>query len=273
VNLWLAALTIVVSSALMIAAMLRLRRHAPEGGYFAENDRAAGIFTLLATAFSVLLGFMVFLAFSRYDDSRASAQAEGLAVLQQYETAQLFPPHARVQLSGQLICYGRSVVELEWPIMASNMNPPFNPWGIALFQTLRTIEPRTASEKSAFDAWLSLNSRREEERRTRLHGGEGRLPLPVWIVLFGSAILILLYTLFFADSREPALVQALIAGSVTAVLIATLLLLAILNRPYQQNIGGLDPVAMEHTLDIIDQLRATTGIDEPPPCDGAGRPL
>jgi hypothetical protein len=106
-----------------------------------------------------------------------------------------------------------------------------------------------------------------------LHGGEGRLPLPVWFVLFGSATLILLYTLFFADSGEAAVVQALMAGSVTAVLVAALLLLGMLNRPYQQDIGGLSPVAMEHTLDIIDQLRTTTGIDEPPPCDGAGRPL
>jgi hypothetical protein len=92
-------------------------------------------------------------------------------------------------------------------------------------------------------------------------------------VLFVSAGLILLYMLFFAHSGEPAVVQALMAGSVTAVVVATLLLLAMLNRPYQQDIGGLDPIAMQHTLDIIDEVRTTTGINEPPPCDEAGRPL
>jgi hypothetical protein len=270
-GLVLAILLTVVASAIMITAMLLVRRRTPEGGYFADSNTPAAVFSLLATAFAVLLGFMVFLASSRYDDSRASAQAEALTVLQLFETAQLLPSDVRDPLSGELICYARSVIELEWPVMASNRNPPFNPWGIALFRTLQTIEPRTASEQGAYEAWLSLNSRREEERRTRLHGGEGRLPLPVWLVLFVSAGMILLYLLFFADSAERAVGQALMAGTVTAVIVASLFLLAMLNRPYQPDIGGLDPIAMEHTLDIIDQLQTTTGIDLPIPCDEVGR--
>jgi hypothetical protein len=260
------------ASATMVTAMLLLRRRTPGGGYFVDSNTGAAVFSLLATGFAVLLGFLVFLSSSRYDDSRASAQAEALVVLQQWETAQLLPSDVGVPLSGELICYARSVIELEWPIMETNRNPPFNPWGIALFRTLQKIEPRTVGEQSAYEAWLSLNSRREEERRTRLHGGEGRLPLPVWLVLFVSAGLILLYVLFFADSAERAVVQALMAGSVTAVIVASLLLLAMLNRPYQRDIGGLSPIAMEHTLDVIDLIRPVTSIDEAPPCDDAGRP-
>jgi Protein of unknown function (DUF4239) len=273
VDLVWAALLTVGASAVMIAVMLLVRRRAPEGGYFTAGDRAAGVFGLLATGFALLLGFTVFLAFSRYDDSRASAQAEALVVAQQFETAQLLPPDVRVRLSGELICYGRSVVELEWPLIASNTHPPPNPWGTALYRTLQTIEPRTASEQSAYEAWLSQTSKREEARRDRLHGGEFRVPLPVWLVLFFSATLILLYVLFFADSGEPAVVQALMAGSVTGVVVATLLLLGALNRPYQQDLGGIEPVAMQHTLSIIDETRTTLGIYAPPPCDEAGRAL
>ena len=39
--------------------MLAVRRKAPEGSYFADSDRAAGIFGVLATGFSVLLGFLI----------------------------------------------------------------------------------------------------------------------------------------------------------------------------------------------------------------------
>ena len=28
-----------------------------------------------------------------------------------------------------------------------------NPWGVALFRTLRTVEPKTAAEQSAYDKW------------------------------------------------------------------------------------------------------------------------
>jgi hypothetical protein len=32
-----------------------------------------------------------------------------------------------------------------------------------------------------------------------------------------------------------------------------------LNRPYQQDIGGLRPVAMQRSLAILDEARATLG--------------
>jgi hypothetical protein len=268
-----AAVLIIGTSAIMITAMLLVRRRAPRGGYFVNGDRAAAVFGVLATGFALLLGFAVFLAFARYDDARDSAHAEALAVAELYETAQLLPPDVRETLSGELVCYARSVIAIEWPLMSSNIHPPFNEWGNALFLTLQTIEPRTASEQSAFDSWLATTNRREDERRLRLHGGEGLVPLAVWIVLFLCAGLILLFLLFFADSEESAVAQSLIAGTVTALVVALLLLLAALNRPYQQDIGGLDPHAMQHTLQIIDEARATLGIDDAPPCDASGRAL
>jgi hypothetical protein len=272
-NLFWAVLLILGLSALMIAAMLLVRRRAPKGGYFATGDLAAGVFTVLATGFALLAGFAVFLGFSKYDDARASAQDEAFVVAQQFETAQLMPPDVRAKLSGGVICYARSVVAIEWPLIASDIHPPFNPWSADLLRTLRTIEPRTASEQSAYDTWLSLTSRRLEERRLRLHGGEGLVPRPVWLVLIFCAALILLYMLFFADSGERAVVQALMAGSGTSVVVATLLLLAALGRPYQGDIGGLEPIAMQHTLEIIQETRNTLGIEDAPPCDEAGRPL
>ena len=57
-------------SAVTVTVMLLVRRRAPEGSYFSDGDRASGVFGVLATGFSVLLGFIVFLAFTSYDQSR-----------------------------------------------------------------------------------------------------------------------------------------------------------------------------------------------------------
>lgn len=268
-----AVMIIVGVTAIMVAAMLLVRRGAPEGSRFADGDRAAGVFGVLATGFALLLGFVVFLAFTKYDESRAGAEAEALAIVQQFETAQLMPPTVRARLSGELTCYGRSVVAVEWPAMQSNTRTDaINPWAVALFRTLQTVEPQTASEQSAFDEWLSQTSVREEARRDRLHPAEGIVPLPVWLVLFFSAALIFVYVLFFADSGESAAAQGLMAGSVTAVIVATLLVLVALDRPYQQDIGGLDPVAMKRSLGILDEARITLDLDHAPPCDSSGNP-
>src|SRR4029078_8791248 len=97
--------------------MLWVRRKAPDGSYFHDGDRAAGVFGVLATGFAVLIGFVVFLAFESFDTSRSGAEAEAELVVQQVEPAQFLPVAARKRLSGDLVCYARNVVYEEWPAM------------------------------------------------------------------------------------------------------------------------------------------------------------
>src|SRR5215207_9812958 len=116
-NVLLAALIVLVCAALAIAALLLVRRGAPEGSYFTDGDRASGVFGVLATGFAILLGLVVVLAFTSYDESRAGAEDEARLVVQQLETAQLLPEEDRAPLTGELVCYARSVVYQEWPLM------------------------------------------------------------------------------------------------------------------------------------------------------------
>ena len=112
-----AALIIVAAVGVTVAAMLYVRRRAPDGSYFNDGDRASGVFGVLATGFSVLLGFIVFLAFETYDGARAGADLEALTVVQQVETAQFLPAEVAGDLTGELVCYARSVINVEWPAM------------------------------------------------------------------------------------------------------------------------------------------------------------
>jgi hypothetical protein len=77
-NLALAVLIIVLATGVAVGAMLAVRRRPPEGSYFADGDRAAGGFGVLATGFSVLLGLIVFLAFTSYDESRKRRGGRGI---------------------------------------------------------------------------------------------------------------------------------------------------------------------------------------------------
>jgi hypothetical protein len=269
----LGGLIVAAVVAVAVTAMLLVRRRAPDGGYFSDGDRASGVFGVLATGFSLLLGLIVFLAFTSYDDSKSGAEAEALAVVQQFETAQFLPPAARARLGGELICYGRSVIGQEWPRMRSGSETgAVNPWGLALFRTMQAAQPATAAEQSAYDKWFDLTSTREEARRDRVHASEGVIPTPLWRVLFFIAAIILVYMLFFADSGERAVVQGLLMGAVVAVIVATLLLIGVLDKPYRPGPGELRPVAMAQTLGLIDQARDALGQDDPPPCDAEGRP-
>jgi hypothetical protein len=103
-NLVWAVLVVAGTTALAVAAMLLVRRGAPEGSRFSDGDRASGVFGVLATGFSVLLGFVVFLAFESYDQSRTGAEEEALVLAQQVETAQLLGMPASTALTGELVC-------------------------------------------------------------------------------------------------------------------------------------------------------------------------
>jgi membrane protease YdiL (CAAX protease family) len=108
----------------------------------------------------------------------------------------------------------------------------------------RASSPRTTSG-------LDQTSAREEARHDRVHGAVGVIPTVLWIVLFFIAAIIFVYTLFFADSGERAVVQSLLIGSVVSVIAMLLLLLYALDNPFHPGVGGLDPVAMDRSLGWI----------------------
>ena len=148
-----------------------------------------------------------------------------------------------------------------------------NPWGVALFKTIKPIKPTTATQQSAYDQWLDKTSQREEARLDRVHGADGVIPTPLWLVLFFIAAIVFVYMLFFADPAEGAVTQAMLMGGVMAVITSLLLLLGTLNRPYHEGVGGVQPVAMNRSLDYIDQALNVLGGRVEIPCDDAGRAL
>jgi hypothetical protein len=272
-NLVWALLIVAGTTAFAVAAMLLVRRGAPAGSRFADGDRASGVFGVLATGFSVLLGFVVFLAFESYDQSRSGAEAEALVLSQQVETAQFMGAPVAGDLTGELVCYGRSVVYAEWPRAESgSLGDDINPWGVELFRTLETVDLQTPTQEAAYGKWLDQTSDREAARIDRIHGAVGVIPTPLWVVLLFISVVIFVFMLFFADRAEGAITQAVLMGSVASVIVAMLLLIGFLDNPFHKGVGGVRPVAMERTLDIIDQALRATNQRVQLPCDARGNP-
>jgi hypothetical protein len=269
-----AIVILVAANVVTIAAMLLVRRRAPEGSYFTDGDRASGVFGVLAGGFAIFAGFIIFLAFTSYDQSRTGGEAEALTVMQQFETAEFLPPAVRDPLTGGLVCYGRSVVHQEWPRMEDGTTgDTINPWAAALFRSLKLANPTSATEEAAYGKWLDQTSDREEGRRDRLHGAEGIIPSSIWLVLLLIAGIVFAYMLFFADSGERAVSQAMLMGSATTVIVLTLVAINALDSPYRNGLGQITPIAMERSLRILDRAREVTGASGPLPCDARGAPV
>ncbi|MDF1606462.1 hypothetical protein [Nocardioides sp. YIM 152315] len=271
-NVVVALLIAIGVTALAVVAMLVARRYAPEGSRFTDGDRASGVFGVLATGFSVLLGFIIFLAFSSYDGARSGAESEATIVAQQIQTAQYLPAPAAGELTGELICYARSVAGEEWDALDSGvLGEQVNPWGVQMFHTISAVEPSTDPQQSAYDRWMDQTADREQARVDRIHGAEGIIPAPLWLVLWIVCGVIFVYLLFFADRAEGAATQGVLMGSVTLVITLMMLLLVFFDHPHGDGVGRLQPTAMERTLGLIDQQMEAAGVDVDPPCDEHGR--
>ena len=148
---WTIVILVAVNAA-TIGAMLLVRRRAPEGSYFKDGDRASGVFGVLAGGFAIFAGFIIFLAFTTYDQSRSGGEAEALTVIQQFETAELLPargarPADRARSSAT---DARSCTRSGRRWRQGKGGDTINPWAIALFRSLQLANPKTATEQAAY---------------------------------------------------------------------------------------------------------------------------
>lgn len=272
-NVLVGLAVVLIVTSVTVSVMLLVRRRAPAGSYFADGDRASGVFGVLATGYSVLLGFIIFLAFSSYDQSRSGAETEATIVSQQVQTAQFMPRDSREALTNELTCYARSVAGVEWDAVDNGtLGDRINPWGGELFKTISTVKPRSATEQSAYDRFMDETADRQQARIDRVHGAEGIIPAPLWLVLFVISGVIFTYMLFFADRAEGAVTQGMLMGSVTVVICLLLLLLRFFDHPHGEGVGRLQPTAMERTIGLIAAEAKLAGITVSPPCDDRGNP-
>jgi hypothetical protein len=267
-NLVWSALIIVAAVALAVTAMLLVRRRAPEGSRFTDGDRASGVFGVLATGFSVLLGFVVFLAFESYDQSRSGRSRKRSCSRSRSRPLSSWCPvsgaHGRAGLL-RPVGRPRRMAAHE----SGDQGDQINPWGVELFRTFKTVQPKTPSEEAAYGKWIDQTSDREAARIDRIHGAVGVIPTPLWVVLLLISAVVFVFMLFFADPGEGATAQSVLMGSVTTVVVSMLLLIGFLDSPFHKGIGGVRPVAMERNLRIIDQ--ALKAVGQPLPCPATPR--
>lgn len=110
---------IVLVAALLAAAVMHLvRRRLPdEGAILRDRDLGSTSFAFVGTAFAVLVAFVIVEAYDSFNDARGGVEGEAIAVVELARTADLFQEEDRDRANGLLVCYGRAVINDEWPLM------------------------------------------------------------------------------------------------------------------------------------------------------------
>ena len=128
-------------------------------------------------------------------------------------------------------------------------------------------------EGAALEHWLDQGEARQDARRGRLTEGRAFIPGLVWAVLWILTFAVLGFQLMFVDPRAPLVGQIAAMTATTAVLVSAVVLVWVLDRPFNERGAQIEPFRMEAAVVAIESLLDTTAADPTVPCTDAGRPL
>jgi hypothetical protein len=260
---------IVAGTALAVGAMLVVRRLAPPKGFLSGMESADGIFSAAGAGLAVLLAFVIFTVFESYENGREAAGQEAVAAQQMYQTAGFFPDKTQ-ELRGEVICYSRSVIQLEWPDMQHGRESAVTQhWIDELVTTSQQASIKGNRQGAALEHWLQLGEDRQDARRTRIAESAPFVPGFVWAILLLMVIMVMGFQCLFADPSATAFGQAVAMGAMSATLFSALTLIWVLDRPFNNRGAEIAPSRMSASLAIMSH---DANIPPNLPCDADGNP-
>jgi hypothetical protein len=262
------AILIVLGAGAVAALALALVHHRAGQALLANSGRGPMI-QVTGTLFAVMLAFVILAAFQTYNGARAGAQSEAQAVFDMARTAALFPSADRDRLRADFVCYGRAVVDQEWPAMRSgHSSPAVDHWVGAYRAVFGRLDLRSPREQLGLEDLLDQAATRTAGRLQRLNDDTPSVPTPLWLALVFAGCVAVALQLGMADPRERLYVQGLLVAGSASVVAAGLLIVYFLDHPYHSHTGGLEPKAMRQTLVLTANL--DPGLR--PPCSQSGQP-
>jgi multisubunit Na+/H+ antiporter MnhB subunit len=261
------------TSLLAVLLMLAVRRYWAPKGFVLDPVPPTGIFGVIGVALAVLVAFVLFLVFESFVRAHEGASREAVAVTQLLRATRLFPEAQQQELRGDLVCYSRAVVADEWPKMdGGGESAVVEEWLDSIESTVDTVPVDDARTEVALSHWLAEQTERREGRRARLAEGSADMPEAVWLMLILGAGVTVLYIIVFADRRERWWVQGIMMGTVTGLVVASLLVIHFLDHPFSQDGAYIEPTEMETTLELFEhQYAGDTSVTIP--CDEQGNPV
>jgi Protein of unknown function (DUF4239) len=218
----------------MAASLLLLRlldRFWPLHKRHIENDLIGWQLSVLGTTYAVVLGFMLYTAWTEYGAAELNVNLEASSLRNVFRLAEALPQPQRIQLEMLSRDYADAVIQQDWSTMARGVVPEAtHKINEAMWATLMSVKANTASEGVVEDHAISELTALTTHRRTRLLQCVSRLPGVFWGVLLTGGTLTLVSSVLFGSSK--AKVHAYMVFSITLLVTLVMLAIADVDRPF-----------------------------------------
>ena len=224
---------------------------------------------VVATAFAVLLAFVVFNAAQSYNRGNSGAEAEAVALTEMFRTSQFFGGEDAERLEGDVTCLTRASVA-EWPLMDDGgRNPDIEYWLAQKRATMEALDASTPIGETALGHLFDEEQNRTAGRRERLSEAEGAVVGPIWYTLIVGGLAVILLPILFMRPTESVGMQSILVGAVTLMVVTGLALVWFLDHPYGDAAGSIKPSELERSLETMQ----TESPGLVPPCGEDGNPV
>lgn len=206
---------------LAVIGLIIVRRYISHQKLKMHNDIAGFIFQVIGMAYTVLLAFVVVVAWQGFDKSSQNVEAEANCLIDLARDSNAFGAEFHDRVVTLAKEYGKAVVVDEWPLLAegkgSNIaRDSFN----KLFALYTVCMPQNKREEIFLNESVKKLNMLGDLRRTRVFdSGQGIHPI-LWMVLITGGIVTVAFTLFFGSDNHKA---QILMTSLLSVLIALIL--------------------------------------------------
>jgi large-conductance mechanosensitive channel len=204
----------------------------------------------IGTLYAVLLAFIVFVVWSRYNEAQAAVEQEANHVQDLFRISRVLSAPARGELANAIEYYLAMVTEAGWGAMARGESLQSVDRGLnRIWQPLAEYTPVAGRDQALYEAALEQFHRLNELRNERVHRGRTHLSRPMeGLILLGALLTVGSMALFRLDSAVPHLVMTLLLAS---MVFAVLFLIHQLDQPFD----GLQQVSAAPLLLVLRMVR------------------
>ena len=221
--------TIIVSAFVImsIGGLLLVRLFVPHHRLKVHNDVAGSIFGTLGMAYTVLLAFVVVIAWQSFDKSALNVEKEANCLVDLYRDSVSFPETLKGQIHSLIKEYTDTVINEEWKALArGEQSERAHELLKNIWIVYGSYEPKTENEKIFLAESVRKLNETGELRRLRLMDSRTGIHPILWFVLIVGGVTTIIFTFFFgAENLKAQIMMASMLALIIALILFTVLLL------------------------------------------------
>jgi Protein of unknown function (DUF4239) len=248
-SLWLSgALIVGLGTVISMFGPVAVRHYVTLEKLTAHNEIAGFKFATLGVLYAVLLAFAIIVVWEKFNAAEANVVQEAGAAVTIYRLAPGLGDKAGTDFRGAITKYLKVAIEDDWPAMGHQEIGGSRAAQQALnniYTSLLAVATGEHGGNPVVTEILYQLDQMTQARRARLVAAEGAVPDVLWLVLFGGAVVTIVFTFFFGTQNLRA--QTMMTGLLALMIFSELLIIVAIDRPFTGAVK-VEPVALATVL-------------------------